>query len=437
MKSLNLSSSRAPSFQQYLETIISILKDAPEVKKKQLSENNSAPLSELSGDPGPHSLVIEDDGVYTLKTSAPSGIQTSSFLRRPFNRKPSLRPDPDDVLPGIDCPFVTENDVAFLKPRSPSPEPLTRSNHGSRPPSRQNSPLSSKSSSFSFDVVDMGEGPMSNSGIATGRGSQPVTPSNLLRNRPTQKLPPRLNTGALPPLSNHSSRSTSPLLMNISPANSTNSSNEAVPLDNGSGTGGLSDIVLEATHFMKGLKILIIEDSTFQRKIMTKKLHSTGRKPAGFEKKGSFDQFDASVTPKAPSPGGVFNFSDIVLTTTPSPALVAVDLLQSSSSASLVQDSIGEFLSASQSPADVRQDDQSPASILTSNHSNEISLTPINQSTKENLEDGWHVSEAVNGEEAIQRLITTKETFDIIFVDENLQSSGGNLLGHEVSFLSS
>jgi hypothetical protein len=438
------------------------MKDAPEVKKKQLSVNYSAPLNELSGDTGTKCQVIEDDGVYTLKTSAPRGIHTSSFIRRPLNRKPSLRvTDPED-LPGIDCPFVSENDVALLKhsppPRSPSPEPTSmRSNQSSRPPSRQNSPLSSKSSSFSFDVVDMGDGPMSNqnSGIASGRGSQPVTPSNLLRNRPNQKFP-RLSNGALPPLSNHSSRSTSPLPMNISPAHSTHSSSENIPLDpHGAGTaeGGLSDILLEATYLMKGLKILIIEDSTFQRKLMTKKLHSTGRRPSGvaaLDRKGSFDQTDVSVSPSMSNglketTGGVFNFSEIILTTTPSPAVVTTDLLQCNSSNSattsnefsLVTDAIGEFPSASQSPADIgQQKDQSPASILTSNQSNEISLTPkniSNHSPKENAEDGWHVSEAVNGEEAIQRLITTKETFDIIFVDENLQSSGGNLLGHEVS----
>ena len=45
----------------------------------------------------------------------------------------------------------------------------------------------------------------------------------------------------------------------------------------------------------------------------------------------------------------------------------------------------------------------------------------------------WTVMEACNGEEAIQMIIDTKTRFDVIFVDENLQHSGGYMLGHEVT----
>lgn len=46
--------------------------------------------------------------------------------------------------------------------------------------------------------------------------------------------------------------------------------------------------------------------------------------------------------------------------------------------------------------------------------------------------DEWTVMEACNGEEALQMIIDTKSSFDVIFVDENLQHSGGHLLGHQV-----
>jgi CheY-like chemotaxis protein len=396
LTSLNLSSSHALNFKEYLGTIASILRDAQEVKKRQLSDNNSIP-SEHSGDTGSHSQMIEDDGIFTLKSSAPSGIHASSFLRRPLNRKPSFRLTDlgDDSLAGIDCPFVSESDVVQLRHRSPSPELGLSPGSGSH--SRQQSPLSSKSGSFSFDMVDMGDGPVSNpatSGIAN-RASLPITPSNLLRSRP-HKYPPRLSAGNLPPLSNHSSRSASPALLTPT---STATSND-IALDTpvaGEGAGGLSDIVLEATFLMKGLKILIIEDSTFQRKLMTNKLHKSGRRASGVspEKKPSSDTGDSH------SPQDVFNFSEVTLTTTPSPVSAAVTTAETPSAEI---ESMGE--SAPRSHSHTPQD---------SDHG------------------GWHVSEAVNGEEAIRRLITTKETFDLIFVDENLQSSGGNLLGHEVS----
>jgi len=44
---------------------------------------------------------------------------------------------------------------------------------------------------------------------------------------------------------------------------------------------------------------------------------------------------------------------------------------------------------------------------------------------------GWSVSETTTGEEAIQMIIDTKSSFDIIFVDENLSHGGGHMLGHE------
>jgi hypothetical protein len=375
------------------------MRDAQEVKKKQLSVNNSIP-TELSGEAGSNSQMIEEDGVYTLKSTAPSGIHTSSFLRRPLNRKPSFRLT-DLGEDGIDCPFVTEGDVSSLRhPRSPSPEP------GISPHSRHQSPLSSKSGSFSFDMVDMGEGPVSNptGGIATR--AQATTPSNLLRNRQSK---PRLSAGNLPPLSNHSSRSASPSLLTPT---STATSNDIGLDPSPAEVGGLSDIVLEATFLMKGLKILIIEDSTFQRKIMTSKLHKSGRRVSP-EKKPSSDTIGSH------SPEEVFNFSEVTLTITPSPCSAS---------------SFAEGRGAHQSLT------PNEMCLVTESMSDSQSHTPTNafstmSSSTHDLEGGgWHVSEAVNGEEAIQRLITTKETFDLIFVDENLQSSGGILLGHEVSF---
>lgn len=47
-------------------------------------------------------------------------------------------------------------------------------------------------------------------------------------------------------------------------------------------------------------------------------------------------------------------------------------------------------------------------------------------------EKGWIVKETTTGEEAIQMIIDTKSSFDVIFVDENLSHGGGHMLGHEV-----
>lgn len=44
---------------------------------------------------------------------------------------------------------------------------------------------------------------------------------------------------------------------------------------------------------------------------------------------------------------------------------------------------------------------------------------------------GWNVNETTTGEEAIQMIIDTKSSFDVIFVDENLSHGGGHMLGHE------
>lgn len=370
--------------------------------------------------------------------------------------------------------------------RTPSPDPFNRSSHGnSRHSSRQNSPIASKSSSFSFDMGDMGESlPGSNGGIATRTslltnstissstlispppppaaaapspssqliGSSNSSNNNLLRNRPNYKVPARLITSNLPPLSNHSSRSSSPSFLNqgCSPGTSTTTSSENVPLDSVSQEGGLSDILLEATYLMKGLKILIIEDSTFQRKLMTKKLHKTGggegqisRRPSGtlnFDKKLSCDQIEGVSIPlnspihSSPMNGTsrIFNFPEI--SNPISPTMISANMIPRPPTPSEIispPELAIDFPSASASPFTITL--QSPSSIYNTNTTNEV-LTPsqVTHLTPERETNGWQVSEAVNGEEAIQRLISTKETFDIIFVDENLQSTGGNLLGHEV-----
>ncbi|CAE7567280.1 unnamed protein product, partial [Symbiodinium microadriaticum] len=44
----------------------------------------------------------------------------------------------------------------------------------------------------------------------------------------------------------------------------------------------------------------------------------------------------------------------------------------------------------------------------------------------------WNITEARNGEEALRLIISSQGGFDVIFVDENLQGTGGYLLGHEV-----
>lgn len=452
LSSLNLYSPNVISAPTYIETIMAILKDAPELKKRLLFES-STPPNESAGEYGYPSQVVENDGVYTLKNTPvlASGTHAISLLRRPVNRKSMARlTDIDDPLTGSDCSFVNENDIALLKQhiRTPSPDPLNRSTHSnSRSSSRQSSPLAAKSSSFSFDRVDFGE-PISSTtfsstgGIAGTAGiasrPQPLTPSAILRNRPK---PPRLNTNiALPP-----SRSASPShLTTSSPTTSTTTTASETPVDGLSQEGGLSEVVLEATYLMKGLKILIIEDSTVQRKLMSKKLHKTGggngtnpnstdgnisRRPSGtfnFEKNPSHDQIEGISIPVASSPGGpnlrnltppaVFNFLE-----TSTASLITSNVIPRPPTPfdmSLTTDSTIDHVSVSPSYATINK---SPASIQTSQ-----------LETSRDLDHGWQVSEAVNGEEAIKRLISTKETFDIIFVDENLQSTGGNLLGHEV-----
>ena len=477
LASINLYSPNASNLSAYLETIAIILKDAPEVKKKQISDHTFFPTENLENNQ--NSQINENDGIYTLKSTANRGsVHAISFLRRP--RKSFNRLTDDDNLSGVDCSFVNENDVAMLKQhiRTPSPDPLNRSSHGnSRHSSHQNSPVASKSSSFSFDPADIGESLQGSSG-STQSGiaartttttttissstssplltSQPITPSNtLLRNRPNYKVPGRLITANLPPLSNQSSRSSSPSFLNqgLSPATSTTTSSENVPLDSISHEGGLTDILLEATQLMKGLKILIIEDSTFQRKLMTKKLHKTGggegqisRRPSGtinFDKKLSSEQIEGVSIPLnssiSPSPMNnfpkVFNFPDTSISMSPANANV-IPRPPTPSDTILTSESVLDFPSTSASPFNITL--QSPFSILNSNPTNEVLLTPSNitQQNQDRENNGWQVSEAVNGEEAIQRLISTKETFDIIFVDENLQSTGGNLLGHEVKIIS-
>mmetsp|Transcript_7180 Transcript_7180/g.10678 ORF Transcript_7180/g.10678 Transcript_7180/m.10678 type:complete len:583 (-) Transcript_7180:242-1990(-) len=146
--------------------------------------------------------------------------------------------------------------------------------------------------------------------------------------------------------------------------------------------GGLSDVVSKATSFMKGLRILVIEDSTFQRKMMAKRLKK--RRPSG----GSLAVSEVNSGTSSPirRPSGNFGYG-------------------------------GGSLSNSQ-----HGDWSCPSSI-----------DLVEEEIAAEIAAGaWVVSEAGNGEEAIQRLISSKETFDIIFVDENLQSTGGYLLGHEV-----
>lgn len=46
--------------------------------------------------------------------------------------------------------------------------------------------------------------------------------------------------------------------------------------------------------------------------------------------------------------------------------------------------------------------------------------------------ENWVVRAAINGEEALSLVNSSDEPFDVVIVDENMQSSGGSLLGHEI-----
>lgn len=124
-----------------------------------------------------------------------------------------------------------------------------------------------------------------------------------------------------------------------------------------SSVSSLHKELVDATRTMVGLKILIIEDSTTQRKMMHRKIsHSSVNVPK-----------DESC----------FNF-------------VPVD----------------DVSDESEGKSESKNRDEDEGS-------------------------NWSVVEACNGEEAIQMIIDTKSNFDVIFVDEDLQSSGGYMLGHE------
>jgi CheY-like chemotaxis protein len=141
----------------------------------------------------------------------------------------------------------------------------------------------------------------------------------------------------------------------------------------------LREFIPSNIECMAGLNILIIEDSKLQRKMMRHQLCKTDS--LGREDKEDREEKDDSVkssTKDVADPSPPIPAANSSLLPVPVPLATAVSL---------------------------------PAS-----------------------ERGgvWTVSEAANGETAIQMIIDTKSSFDVIFVDENLQHSGGNMLGHEV-----
>mmetsp|Transcript_22326 Transcript_22326/g.37815 ORF Transcript_22326/g.37815 Transcript_22326/m.37815 type:complete len:599 (+) Transcript_22326:105-1901(+) len=125
---------------------------------------------------------------------------------------------------------------------------------------------------------------------------------------------------------------------------------------------------------MSGFNILIIEDSKLQRKMMRHQLCKTGM--TTFEKK---DTETHKGSTSSTDPG-----DEIPLTSAARPSVPVPMPLES--------------------------------------------VVALSDAERQKV---WTVSEASNGEEAIQMIIDTKSSFNVMFVDENLQHSGGNMLGHE------
>lgn len=85
----------------------------------------------------------------------------------------------------------------------------------------------------------------------------------------------------------------------------------------------------------------------------------------------------------------------------------------------------------SETSTEPNDDEASPPSTMVSSVPVPMPLESVVDLSDAEREKVWTVSEASNGEEAIQMIIDTQSSFDVLFVDENLQHSGGNMLGHE------
>jgi len=267
--------------------------------------------------------IVADNGVYIYRPRKKAHMRKRpSAGRRPSGSIPALLGVVESDMPDdVDCRFVSESDVQHRRATRHSPS---------------SSIHSSPSGSF------MSTSPTGSSGDIHGEDGTHFT---ITRMR--------------------------------------SESVDATPECNVVSQGGLSEVVSKATSFMKGLRILVIEDSTFQRKMMAKRLNK--QRPSGGSHAGSEANSGASSPTRRHSGNcgsGGGSLSNSLHGDIPCP--VSMDIME------------GEIA------ADVAA-------------------------------GAWVVSEAGNGEEAIQRLISSKETFDVIFVDENLQSTGGYLLGHEVS----
>jgi CheY-like chemotaxis protein len=171
----------------------------------------------------------------------------------------------------------------------------------------------------------------------------------------------------------------------------------APPGANPSLTARLSSVM---TH-LRGLRILVIEDSLFQRKLMAKKLNAVRPKQSTTPDSSRDD--GCSVAGST----GVADRFDRPPLAPPSPS------------------------SNTSSPTHGHLVRSTPhrGGFFGFGHPE---LSPAADGSINIKGDAWNVTDVSTGEEAIRLIINNKEGFDVIFVDENMQSSGGYLLGHEV-----
>ena len=200
---------------------------------------------------------------------------------------------------------------------------------------------------------------------------------------------------------------------------STSGSTSGSACGSGSASGGntgnlptLSAALASAMFHMRGLKILVVEDSLFQRKMMAKKLHSVSKNAGATDTTSGGD--------KDSDAGSVSSGSRAIPSNTES--------------------GDGKALAGSPLPAPFLGwggGGGGGGSVSSGSSSDFSPCVPVHRPSgtidMEQVTNGaWNVTEARNGEEAIRLIINSQGGFDVIFVDENLQGSGGYLLGHEV-----